>query len=394
MRGRKSVKQIRSSYKMQINKSAMSHWILFVFLTMPHINPAYLNQIPFVEALIDGCRIASFVVISLWVLFVRRRLSFVAILIIVQQLYILLVTVIYSGDIYQCIVNIFSIFSVVMLYTIGLNGADRKVFISAQLFCFECAIYINLITVLLYPDTMYVSYDSLFVATKNWFLGYYNNQTKYFIPALMFAWQYKAISGKRFRTYLLTAAIFLTAVLMWSGGILVSLFSMAFIYIFLKDWTGVFNGYSCWGIHILFWVFVYIAQTQRWIQWLVGDVLGKWNSFLLRAYLWKRMVKLICEAPILGHGIKDSVSREIEAGFNWAMHAHNMVLEILYQGGLINLFFWIVIIAVAGKVIWRKRDSIESKIIAIAWGGVVYSYIGGTFYITVFNGNVYRCILQ
>lgn len=350
------MERARDIHKIQIEKDVASRWLFFVILTIPHINPGYLNQIPFAEMLIDGWRLASFAIIFVLAILKKGQLSLAAILIFLQQLYILLITVVHGGDIYGCMTVVFSTVSVVLLYTVGLNASDRDMFISAQLFCFECAVYMNLVTVFLYPDTMYIEHNSLFVSTKNWFLGYYNNYSQYFIPALMFAWLHKAVSGKIFRAYLLTVAIFVTAVLTWSGGVLVCLFGMAIMYLILKDYTGIFNGYSCWSIHILFWAFISIIATQRWIRWLIGEVLGKWNSFLLRLSMWKRAGELIGEAPILGHGIKDSISREVEVGFRWAMHAHNMVLEILYQGGLVNLLLWVLIIIVSGNIIWKKES--------------------------------------
>ena len=78
---------------------------------------------------------------------------------------------------------------------------------------------------------------------------------------------------------------------------------------------------------------------------------------------------MISDALILGHGMQERSFRITELGSRWAMHAHNMLLELLYQGGIINIILWTIIIAVAGKPVYQYRNTTESKIIAIGFLG-------------------------
>ena len=91
-----------------------------------------------------------------------------------------------------------------------------------------------------------------------------------------------------------------------------------------------------------------MMKLQNLFRWLIDDVLGKWNSLLVRMKLWERVRRQIWEAPLFGHGIVDGTARELKNGFNWAMHAHNLLLEILYQGGVVNLVLWVMIIVLGG----------------------------------------------
>lgn len=77
----------------------------------------------------------------------------------------------------------------------------------------------------------------------------------------------------------------------------------------------------------------------------------------------------ISEKFIFGHGIEIPIVRQMKAATDWAYHAHNQFLEILYQGGIINLILFTIIVIVAGKNVYRYRDTEESKIISVAFLG-------------------------
>ena len=332
-----------------ISKKKTLLWLWMVFLTLPHMKTPYLNQIPIADSVINIWRLVTFGIIMVQLLFVKRKASLISALLIAQQMFLLLVTVINGQEVYACVLSVFSVISVVLFY--DYNAYDREVFLSSQLFCFELMIYINLVTELLYPNGMYVLNSSLFRADRNWFLGFYNNHTQYYIPALMFAWLYYKSTGKKLRTFALTAGIFVSAFIVWSGGVLTALFGMAFAYIFLKNHTRLFHYYTYWLVHFAFILFVIVMKLQNLFRWLIDDILGKWGSLMARMELWTRVRKQILEAPLIGHGIVDGTVRELKSGFNWAMHAHNLLLEILYQGGVINLILWTVIVIAGG---WRS----------------------------------------
>lgn len=351
----------------RISKKNTSQWLLLVLLTLPHLKPGYFEQSPLMDLIFNLWRIVSFAIIIARLVFVKQKISAIVVLICIQQTFILGVTLLNEGDIYICAVSVFSIISIVLLYD-GMRY-DREVFLSSQLFCFELMIYINLITELLFPDGMYATHESLFVSNRHWFLGFYNNHTVYFIPAFMFAWLYKETTGKKLRTYFLTCVIFISALLVWSGGVLMALFGMAFVYVLLKNRTRLFHYYTYWSIHVFFYLFIVVLKLQDVFQWLIDGVLGKWRSLLLRMTLWDRTRGFISEAPLFGHGVFNAITRQLENGFNWAGHAHNLLLELLYQGGLVYLALWVTIVIVAGKKLYRYRNTMESKIIAIAFFG-------------------------
>ncbi len=367
---------------------------IFVFLTIPWLNPGYLNNFVFTKELMSYWRYVSFALLMIWMLVRKKRVSSIIVLIGIQQMYLLLITLFHSdaNGIRTCRGSVFLVLGVVLLYELA--HENKRIFLSSQLFCFEVVIYINLITEILFPDGMYIKEVGKFIATKNWFLGYYNNHTQYFLPALLFAFLYKNETGRKLRTYMLTIAIFISAILGWSGGILVALFGMAAVYVFFKNRTEVFHYYTYWGLHILFVIFVILLKCQRLLFWLIDGVLDKWGSLELRMSLWDRCLQMISEAFLFGHGIETGDVRAAKAGFFWGMHAHNQLLELMYQGGIINLLLFAVVVIVAGRKVYRYRNTMESKIISIAFLGwclctlvepYATSFLIGMFVVAYYN---------
>lgn len=354
--------------KVEINKSDIKMWIRIVLLTFPHLKPPYISQIPILDILFDILRVLSVLMLFLWMILKKQHISRLSIMICLLQCYLVVITLLRGGTFRASLLSAISIASIVLLYEISINSRNRKVFYSSQLFCFEIVIYINLITEILYPQTLYITNDTLFVATKCWFLGYYNNHSRYFVPAVLFALLYQKETRKKLRSCLLLIAIICSALLVWSGGVLMSLGSMILVWLF-KNRTRLFNYYTYWLLHIIFFVGIIWFKFQNLFEWFLQDILHKWNSLLLRMALWENFLALIMKHPILGYGMQDNIYREKQVGFFWGMHCHNMLLEVLYQGGIIYFLWYVAIITIAGKKLYIYRNTMDSKIISIAFLG-------------------------
>lgn len=361
------IREKKNNY-LRINVRVASYWLLLVFLTFPHLKLEYFTRFPMVDLIFDILRGASFLIIVLWYVTEQKPISLMVVLVAIWRVFLVYSTFFAGGEVYSSILGSFSIISVALLYDVAYNYR-KETFLSAQLFCFELIIYINLMTELIYPDGLYSWGNGLVSYNNNWFLGLYNTHTRYYFPALLFAWLYKEATGKKIRAYAILAAIWVASIRVWSGGTILSLGIMVVAYVFLANQTRIFNYYNYWALHILFFVFVIMLKLQNYFIWLLDDVLGKWGSLISRMNLWDSVIRLIQKSPIIGHGIVDDVTRSLESGVIFGGHAHNMLLELLYQGGIINLILWGAIVIVAGRKLYKYRDSNESKIIATAFLG-------------------------
>ena len=362
----------RAAYETIYAKCKQYRCLILVFLTLPHFNPSSLREVYAAEFMINCWRVVSAVLILGWFVLIKRRISRIAIIIGIQQIFLLLVTIICHGAIRDAVVTVASVLSVVLLYDLAIE--ERKDFLSSQLLCFEIIVYINLVTEIFFPDTLYlpeVTAQSLDVHVGDyWFLGFRNVHSQYFIPGLMIAFLYKWETGHKVRTYLLTAAIFISALLAWSGGVLVALFGMAGVYILCRNRTKVFHYFHYWMLHVLFFLFVILFKMQNLLRWLIDGVLGKWRSLEVRMMLWDTYLKeYIPEKFLCGHGIELPITRQLKVNITWAGAAHNQLLEIMYQGGIVNLMLFCAIVVIAGRKLYQYRGEEESKIIAVAFLG-------------------------
>ena len=360
--------QIREKRKsvLCINMKDAGYWLLLVFLTLPHMKPEYLARFPAVDIIFDVLRGTSFLAIVFWYVIKRKPVSLVIILVAVWQVFLVYSTLMHKGEVYNCLVGAFSILSVMLLYDAAYNN-KKQVFLSAQLFCFELIIYVNLLTELLFPNGMYVRES--FPYSPNWFLGYYNGYSVWFVPGLMFAWLYREKTGKSMRTYLFTAGVIVSIIQVFAGGETVSVACMVLVFAFFKNRTRFFNYMNYWLLHVYFIILVFVFRIQNMFTWLLDDILGKMGSFLSRLDAWEKTLVLLKQSPIIGFGIKDSATRLAEYHSTWMIHSHNQLLELLYRGGIIGFTLFGLIVFLSGRKLMKYGYTMESKIISTAFLG-------------------------
>jgi O-antigen ligase len=262
---------------------------------------------------------------------------------------------------------------------------DATAFVKSQLLCFEIAVYVNLLTILMFPSGLYIEKSdySLFIADKCWFMGYYNRFTQFFLPAIMFSLINKYMGSSKKRTYLLLGAIIVSSVLVWSGGVLMAVFSTCIFILLGKKYKDVFNYVNYWLIQPIVLILVLAIQIQNHFRWLVDTILDKWASLMGRVNLWSITCRQISSSPIIGYGRKTGLARSMEVGFNWGTYAHNLILEILYQGGIVYLGLFILLVCLCGRKMMRNKNTLVVVVIAAAFGGwSVHSIVEG--YITPF----------
>lgn len=354
--------------QLRFNGRKVAYWLFLVLMTIPHLNVGYLNNFPLIDMAINVMKGVTFLVMLFWLLLTRKMISYVIILTAIWRVVLVLSTILHGGQVYNSMASAFSVLSVMLLYEMAYTYKAQTNFLSAQLFCFELIIYINLITEIFWPDGLYTEVSTI-VHTKNWFLGYYNGHSAYFIPALMFAWLYWNRTRKLFRPITLTIIIFISAVLSWSGGVLMSLACMTLVFLFFKNRTKIMNYYNYWLLHLVFFFSIKVMHIQDLFIWLLTDVLGKMGSLIFRIRIWDYALQSFMKSPLIGYGLQDLYVRVAELHSPHGVHAHNMLLELLYQGGTIGLILFVLIVIVAGRNIMKHRNTQESKIVSIAFLG-------------------------
>lgn len=329
--------------------------ILFFLFALPYGASLYITDNNILKKLFLLGKIGVLLILCIYILFVKRRISLPAVLIIAMQIYLLIVTFFRLADVRRCLSTILPILGIILLYDIGFGFP--KEFVKSQYFLFYFLIILNFISELLFPDGMYCA--DLTGYTQYWILGYYNNHTLAYIPAICFSLLYRQLYNKKLGPDLLILITIVSALLVKSGGVVFTLGIILMFLCFLKYGKWTINYYWAWSIHVIFFFFILIMKNRKVIDLviLVADfIFNKSKSFTARYHLWGNALDYIRQKLIWGHGIESQMKRLSEYG--WGLHTHNFVLEILHQGGIIYAGMFIILVIIVGKRISKCQNLI------------------------------------
>lgn len=330
--------------KIVINKKL----ILWIVLTIPFLDSPICDQYVYLDYIFKIGKIVTALSLLGMLFSLKHKLSDAFYLILSMNLLLVFATIYNHAAIGRCLNTVLSLVFTCLLYDLGLRRENVKDFISAQYVCFSIAIYLNFVSEIMYPAGMYVSEITYY--WQNWILGYYNNHSVYYFMAICIALIYAEIKKKYVGSVCLLIVITISAIKVWSGGVVGSLFIVLvlIIYLYFMNKT-IGNYYIYWLIHVAFFGIIIVSNSGVWRTVLTYCELlwGKGYSFYARYNLWKAELQLILSKPIIGYGIESQQARMREYG--WALHSHNLTLELLHQGGVLCLALFIILVVVVGK---------------------------------------------
>ena len=220
---------------------------------------------------------------------------------------------------------------------------------------------INIYTIFRYPNGMWISSAGYW---QNWFLGYDNNHINTLFPLLIFGYLYDITKFNKLKfNYLLAVLlVLLTFIKTWSVTSLVGIILFIMYLIIIDNKRKAFNLTKYLKYYIIVFLVIVMFRFQNILSYLVINVLKKDLTFSGRTKIWDYVMKYITKKPILGYGIQDSNVRYHLSSFNPSYHAHNLLLELLYRGGIILLicFLWMI------KIVQNKLKNNKSRIAMFA----------------------------
>lgn len=114
--------------------------------------------------------------------------------------------------------------------------------------------------------------------------------------------------------------------------------------------------------YLLIFVFVVLGGYNSIFNTIVGSWTGK-QGFTGRIFLWDKAINLIAKSPVIGYG------RQIQnyiSAWGGDFSSHNVILEMMLQGGLIAVFLWILCIIVSTKNVRLCNDRYLIRILQSA----------------------------
>ena len=243
---------------------------------------------------------------------------------------------------------------------------DWKSLIRAFMTYCECIVYLNFLTILLFPNGLY----HIGLYRDNWLLGYSNSEVKYLILAGLVAILYGYTTETKARSIVLGCVIAASLLMLGSVTGLVGVISMIGLYVLQskKD----FNLFNLKNIAIIVVIcFIYFIVEQNIVNYvsLIRDLTGKTVTFTSRFNIWSKTLEMWAANPIFVYGWKTASFRGLQYDNVYATNAHNTFLEYLYLGGVIEISLFVSVIYVLYRLGKKHQNTVPIR--------AIYSCIGG-----------------
>ena len=236
--------------------------------------------------------------------------------------------------------------------------------------------YINAFFMLIYPNGLYrtivmngidtvVKNPAGFVRTTervHWLLGHQSTLIRILLPSICLALIYNVLQrrgGKKLskRSVLLILVCCFEAIRANSAGNLVvlALFIGLIIFQYKKAYIKVWQVLT--GVFIFYTSAAMVIATSKVMDFL-GSILGRQVDLLARVQIWAATIVAFLKSPIIGWGYIDELGkiRNILPGVG---NPHSDYFWVLYEGGIIGIVLFVLLIRAVGKQSEGKCGKIE-----------------------------------
>ncbi len=255
------------------------------------------------------------------------------------------------------IMKAFSVRYLFSLYTP--DHTEKSIHILSSVFSF--IIYANFLQLLLFPSIM-GSFDgsNIYLITTN-----YNQFGAVFMPAIYVKMLESFQSGHKGGLLLLLAVCFASVAIEGSATATVSILLLLLTIIFVKSTHLLKIENISLMIGIVFFFFTFVIPTFSILDIpLVGNFvesLGKDMTFSHRTDIWRYAEFQIIHNPIIGYGVCDK--EWFKHLLSNAVNTHNIVLQMLLQGGIIGLLIFAMFVNVGIRQILYIQDNYQRQLL-------------------------------
>lgn len=275
---------------------------------------------------------------------------------------ILLSTALNRGNILVFIYDNYASFSLCILFALMLKKNPKILLKSTKVF--DIFVYINLITMLIFPKGLYVITNE-----PHWFLGYKNIMSRIMLPIICLALirAYYFFGKLKINTIILLICVVITLILAGSATALVG-FSVFALFLFFfhhktKKLPGFFTLLSGLIVTVTAFLLLFLFNFQKYFSFLIESILGKDLTLTNRVAVWQMALEKISYKPFLGYGYLSSSEYVEMFGRATYTHPHNYFLYIFMTGGILLAAILFIGFFNANKTLKSSIDTIYSKII-------------------------------
>lgn len=337
--------------------------IFTCFLLLVLVKPHFFYEIVWLDRLYDY---TSFVIALILIIasLISKPIHKSRIWIIAFYGVMLFATIFGTGNVMEYMKSNFASLALCLMFDIWLEKSPKTLVDGFEIL--EVLVYVNFITVLLFPKGMYQT--DLY--TANWLLGYKNYQIRTILPIVCMALirSYCKYGKISLRTWALFACSACTLILVNSATALVGYATFTGLLMLYhskkKEIPKIITLTNVLIASVIVLIGIVSFNIQNSAAYLIENVLGKNLTFTGRLPIWEMSILYFLKKPILGYGYLtgDEYVRMYNAG-PWFAHPHNYMFYILLTGGLVLGIIAIIGYCMASRMISKNIKSVYSKII-------------------------------
>ena len=358
--------------------------MLLTFLFLKPESVSYLA--PGLDQMLDIARVGFAVGILFLFIVQRRKINAMFICTLFYCGSFLISTVINDGELRSCIYSICDFIAFLMWLEVLMNKGT--VFcLDVLLVPLEIMIFVNLVSILLFPNGMYMTVHYKWHSGNSWFLGYDNSHIRWFLPAITvsmlrsyFMNNSARITMRNFLLILMCASSLLICGQATSlVGMFILLLFIVFPRLFRNSWLLNIKNYIALVVIAFFGIVIF--RLQSLLAPIIVSLLHKDLSFTGRVAIWDRALKYIAEKPWLGYGQETIEQTFARFGLD---HAHNVYLQAFYEGGALRFLALVAMIILAAYHLIKAKNNIMSNYLSLALFSTLVLFLGDGFNVRFF----------
>jgi len=378
---------VTSDYIERLSKKRM---FLYLMILAFLIVPDYFQTLDNVNTILKLITVFLFVCLLFFTV-VNKRINFFIIFCFLFFLWRMFSSYYLSNGVLD-IDNSIRIMSLVLLINLSIKKHARTI-LSALSLVFSTYIIINLITLLLYPYGLYLDNPREGQFRSAWLLGIDNQFAYFIIPGIVIVilsslYTYKKITIK---TWFVIIAAGITMFKVFSAtGLVTILFVLGSVLLYLRKKSKLRLTFVISSIvYVVVWLLLVPFNSIDVFQSIIVDILGKDLTLSGRTRIWSVVLGVIPDSLWYGYGINIRVLVS-----KTYFVAHNMLLQITLESGIIGLFLFLFCIITAGiRLQFAKRYIMASLLVVgifgILIGGLTEAYrVGYLFMLLAISYNI------
>lgn len=328
---------------------------LLFFLLIPFFKPIcfkYITKLLFIEKVFVTWKIVSAVIVLvLFFIYIIKyfKIPKIILYIFIFEFLIFISTIINNGYLYRAVIDMVSIVAFCVIIYMGIQNNVINLFKSLSLLC-TILMFINLFSMILYPDGIPAD---LYTNKLNpiFFMTTDNGTGVFIITTMLFV----VISNnlkKSHKPYIVELILSCCLLCAFFSGSTTSMVICFFFIIYLgiffrKNKKITFNPIVLSISYLILSVMIISGLTNIFMLFVEG-ILHKSITFTGRNQLWHDALQLIKSKFWIGYG---RINGDYISIWGGRYSSHNILLELLLEGGVITLLLFTLINYKAVKIL-------------------------------------------